>query len=102
MREKIKILFLSANPLTTPHLNIDQEVRQIREKLAIGSKSDLFELLINVPTDKKDLRQILLEHRPQIVHFSGHGISEQKIILKDSQDDTKSLVDAFRPLKDEV
>ena len=107
MREKIKILFLAANPSTTTRLNLGTELRQIEEKLAQASKAESFELLINAPTGTDDLRRLLLTHKPDIVHFSGHGGPEQKIILEDSQGrevatDTKSLVDAFRPFKDDV
>ena len=107
MKEKIKILFLTANPSTTTRLNLDTELRQIREKLAQESKADLFKLLIKAPTDTDDLHRLLLTHKPDIVHFSGHGSREQKIILRGSQGhemvaDTESLVDAFQPSRDDV
>jgi hypothetical protein len=107
MSQKIKILFLAANPSKATRFSVDQELRQIRKKLEQGSKTDSFELLINVPTRAKDLRRVLLSYKPHIVHFSGHGSGDQKIILEDTQGqgiatDTKNLVEAFRPLKNDV
>jgi hypothetical protein len=105
MTEKIRILFLSANPLTTSRVRVDEEARQIQKKLARGSKAESFEPLIYPATRTADLQELLMTHKPHIVHFSGHGSKEQKIQLEDAEGQgmsvgTRGLVDAFRLQKD--
>jgi NB-ARC domain-containing protein/CHAT domain-containing protein len=107
MSEKIKILFLSANPLTTSWIRVDEEARQIREKLERGSKADQFDLLTYPATRAADLQELLMKHEPQIVHFSGHGSLAEKIILEDFEGNgveisTKGLVDVFRLQRNSV
>ena len=53
------------------------------------------------------LLQVLLEHKPEIVHFSGHGSSAQQLIFVDDQGNKKpvtkeALVHLFRTLKDNI
>ncbi|WP_019487162.1 CHAT domain-containing protein [Kamptonema formosum] len=78
-----KILILSANPIGTDRLRLDQEVREIREALQKARNRDNFELLIETAVRTKDIQQIMLYNRPQIVHFSGHGAGNQGLIFED-------------------
>src|SRR5258708_28086102 len=107
MSEKIKILFLAANPLTTSWIRVDEEARQVREKLERGSKADQFELLTYPATRAADLQELLMKNEPHIVHFSGHGSLAEKIILEDFEGNgveisTKGLVDVFRLQRNSV
>ena len=81
MTEKIRILFLSANPWTTGRILVDEEAREVFERLQEGPCRDRFELLKHAATRAIDLQRLLLLHKPHIVHFSGHGSKTQKIIL---------------------
>ncbi|MBD1935796.1 CHAT domain-containing protein [Microcoleus sp. FACHB-68] len=78
-----KILILSANPIKTPQLRLDQEVREIKEVLQKARNRDSFEVLIETAVRTRDIQQIMLEHRPQIVHFCGHGDSSQGLAFED-------------------
>src|SRR5262249_41675499 len=54
-----------------------------------------------------DLAQLLLQHQPQIVHFSGHGGRAEQLILlnadgKPAPVGTKALVNLFTVFKDHV
>jgi CHAT domain len=69
----IKILFLAANPVNTSQLRLGEEVRSIQEELERAKYRDRFELISKWAVQVNDLSQVLLEHKPQIVHFSGHG-----------------------------
>lgn len=73
---KIKILFLGANPSTTTHLALGDEVREIMQRLRAAHQGEQFELVQEWAVRVGDLQQALLRHRPQIVHFSGHGRGE--------------------------
>jgi hypothetical protein len=81
MTEKIRILFLSANPWTTSRILVDEEAREIFERLQEGPYRCRFELYNHVATRPIDLQKLLLLYRPHIVHFSGHGNKKQKLIL---------------------
>ena len=77
--DKIKVLFLSANPVATPKLQLDEEIRQIGIKLRASEYRDAFEFIPRFAARPDDLLQALQEHKPQIVHFSGHGTQGRPI-----------------------
>jgi hypothetical protein len=81
MKQKIRILFLSANPWTTSRILVDEEAREIFERIQEGPYRNHFELHKHVAIRPIDLQKLLLMHRPHIVHFSGHGSKKQKIIM---------------------
>ena len=80
----IKILILTANPKIPNYepLRLDAEVRQIEEALKRSRCRERFQLETQLATRTKDLRRALLDHQPQIVHFSGHGSGEQGLVLE--------------------
>jgi hypothetical protein len=75
----IKILFLGANPSDTTHLAIDREVREIRQRLYAALHGQHFQIEQEWAVSVGDLQAALLRHRPQLVHFSGHGDSSGKL-----------------------
>jgi len=81
MSEKIRILFLSSNPWTTSRILVDEEAREIFERIHEGPYRDRFELHKHTAIKPIDLQRLLLMYRPQIVHFSGHGSKGHKLIL---------------------
>jgi hypothetical protein len=105
--DKIKVLFLSANPVATPKLQLDEEIRQIGIKLRAAEYRDAFDFVPRFAARPDDLLQALLEHKPEIVHFSGHGSAAQQLIFVDDQGNEKpvtkeALVHLFRTLKDNI
>jgi CHAT domain-containing protein len=81
MTEKIRILFLSANPWTTSRILVDEEARESFERIQEGPHRERFEWHQHTATRPADLQKLLLMYRPQIVHFSGHGHKTKRIIL---------------------
>jgi hypothetical protein len=81
MTEKFRILFLSANPWTTGRILVDEEAREIFERIQEGPCRDRFELHKHTATRAIDLQRFLFFHKPHIVHFSGHGSKKHEIIL---------------------
>lgn len=81
MTEKIRILFLSANPWSTSRILVDEEAREIFERLQEGPYRCRFELFNHAATRPIDLQKLLLLYRPHILHFSGHGNKKQNLIL---------------------
>jgi hypothetical protein len=96
---KIPILFLSASPTDAGHLRLDQEFREIQEKLRLANLRDNFVLSVHPASRPGDIIQAILDFNPQIVHFSGHG-SESGEICVENEDGTTHLIspDALRDL----
>jgi len=100
MTEKNRILFLSANPWTTSRILVDEEAREIFERIQEGPYRNKFELHKHAAIRPIDLQRLLLTYQPHIVHFSGHGSKKQKIILggtpgRGKTVDQQGLVDMF-------
>jgi hypothetical protein len=81
MTDKIRILFLSSNPWTTSRILVDEEAREIFERIHEGPYRDRFELHKHTAIKPIDLQKLLLMYQPNIVHFSGHGSKAHKLIL---------------------
>jgi hypothetical protein len=81
-RDKVRVLFLAANPDDTDPLRLDHELRAIREKIRLSEFRDKFDFRTEWAVRVGDLQGFLLQHRPNIVHFSGHGSSAGEIVLE--------------------
>ena len=104
---KKKVLFLASNPAQTQPLKLDEEIRSIDEKIRASEYRDNLQLIAHFATRADDLQQKLLENRPTIVHFSGHGSKEGEIVLMDNNRQPKTVSAAalkllFTTLKDNV
>jgi len=84
MSGKTNILVLAANPKDTPSLRLDQEVREIQAGLLRSCRRG-FHIRQDWAVRPRDVRRSLLEHRPSIVHFCGHGRREEGLILEDDR-----------------
>ena len=74
------ILILAANPKTTSRLRLDEEIRAIEEGL---KNSERFRLVQKWAARQRDFYRAILEHKPQIIHFCGHGTGDDGIVLED-------------------
>lgn len=81
MNKRIGILFLSANPWTHSRILVDEEAREISERIREGPYRDRFEFFSQPAARPGDLQRLLLRHQPEIVHVSGHGTKTEKIVL---------------------
>lgn len=87
------ILILAANPKDTLSLRLDQEVREITDGLERAKKRDEFNLVQKWAPRQQDVRRAMLDSKPNIVHFCGHGAGEEGIALEDESGKPK-LVNA--------
>lgn len=78
-----QILILASNPKGTSVLDLDREIRDIREGLRRSPNRDDFDIEMRGAVRPTDLRRSLLEVKPQIVHFCGHGSGEGGLVLED-------------------
>lgn len=88
------ILFLAANPKGTSPLRLGEEVRDIDEGLRRSQHRDEFTLTQNLATRPRDIQRAMLDHQPQIVHFSGHGMGEQGLLFEDEVGQPKFVTGA--------
>jgi len=88
-----RILFLAANPVTTAHLQLQKELREIKTALQASKYRDQLDLRYEGAIRPKDLAKVIPEYEPHIIHFSGHGEGEQGLMLEDDNGHTR-FVDA--------
>lgn len=107
MNRRIKILFLAANPIDSDRLRLDEEIRQIDQALRRSEFRDRFEIRQHWAVRVSELQNIVLRHKPDIVHFSGHGSEASEIYLEDEQGESyavpgQALGELFRVLQENI
>jgi len=88
------ILIFAACPLDQPRISLDWEVREIESGLRHSRKH--FEIKQQWATRPKDLRRSLLDHKPEYVHFCGHGAGHDGIVLEGQLVDGPALAGLFK------
>jgi len=78
------ILVLAANPIDTERLRLDREVKLIEDELRQGEQRSRYQVVTKWATSRGELSRLLLEYKPAIVHFSGHGSPRGEIVLEDA------------------
>jgi hypothetical protein len=73
--EKLRVLYLTASPpsLDLDPLRVDSEVNNVLKALRAARHKDLVELHHRPAATVGDLVDGLNDHRPHVVHFSGHA-----------------------------
>lgn len=100
------ILLLAANPKGTRGLRLQEEEREIKEQLRLAGygKTPINSTGAARP---RDIRQAMLDFKPQIVHFSGHGAEQDGLVFEDATGQEKlvgseALADLFRIFSNRV
>jgi hypothetical protein len=106
-KQMIKILFLAATPEDEVKLNVEEEAREVNYRIRLGARGDRFKLEKEFAVRTSDLTDHLLNYKPTIVHFSGHGSEYNEIILLDNNGrgkpvSGKALKRLFNALKDNI
>lgn len=107
MNDPVKILFLSANPVDITRIRLDEEVREVDQKIQLGPRRDQLSLIPTLAVRPSDLAHALLRHTPHVLHFSGHGSATQGIVLEDNEGKTKlvatdALANLLQLIKDNL
>ena len=82
------MLFISASPEAQDNLRIDREMREMQYRVRAAEHRDALRFAFAVAAQPADLLQLLNEHKPDIVHFSGHSDSAG-LLLEDGDDRTR-------------
>jgi len=86
----IKILFLSASPSDIDRIRVDLELRKIEEQLVSSEFRDQIILEKRTAVKIESITKALLDIKPKIVHFSGHGNEEG--ILVETEDGSSTIL----------
>jgi CHAT domain-containing protein len=78
----MKILFLGANPSNTTYLALTQEVQAIKQHVRSADRGHEIRVEQEWAVKLSDLNAALLRHKPDIVHFSGHGNLAGELVLE--------------------
>lgn len=89
---RLKLLMLTSNPFQTAELNLKEEHSRIAEKLQ--EKPDLFTLIYKKAVDDEEFKQFTETEKPHILHFSGHGESEDSegIIVQNENKNGSAMI----------
>lgn len=85
----ITILFLSANPENTDKLDLNKEINEIRDEIRYASGKEVFKIEQYHDIAISQLQKQLLEYKPQILHFSGHGSPRSALIFRNKNGDVE-------------
>lgn len=93
------VLVVSADPVNLPRLRLHNEDREIREALALSGAGERWEVQARGAARLRDLTRALMQAKPRVVHFSGHGNGEGGIFLEDGRGHAHSIpLDALKEL----
>lgn len=101
------ILILAANPKGTAPLRLDEEVREIKAGLQRSRHRHQFVVQYESAMRPRDVRRAMLDYKPQVVHFCGHGEGEKGLVLEDDNGraklvSTAALANLFELFADQV
>lgn len=78
VQDTLKILFIAANASDSTRLRLGKEIKEIEEGIMRSLERNRFIIVQKWDVNSTDLIQALLDERPNIVHFSGHGIGQRQ------------------------
>ena len=77
------VLVASANPLDTTRLALDEEVRSLTASVRATPARDSITIESAWALRPYDLLVELNEHKPEVLHFSGHGMADGQLVFVD-------------------
>lgn len=101
------ILILAANPKGTAPLRLDEEVREIKAGFQRSRQRERFVVEYVTAVRPREVRRAMLDYKPQLVHFCGHGEGVEGLVLEDELGrsqlvSTEALATLFDLFSDQV
>ncbi len=78
-----KILILAASPKGMIQLRLNEELREIKSGLRRATAREQFLIESAEAAQYRDIRRSIMDFKPQIVHFCGHGEGENGLVFED-------------------
>ena len=102
-----KIVIFSANPIDTEQLGLSREFSEIEEAREKSKNEHKFTVLRVVAATVDKIHRKILEEKPKIVHFCGHGLGEKGLVLETKLGQqqpisTQALAGLFKLLAEQV
>lgn len=82
-----KLLFLSVDAAGHERLSSSREYRDLEQQLKVHGLRHSIQLIPKFAVRISDIPRALNEHKPDIVHFSGHGTASDEIVLLNEHDE---------------
>ena len=92
----MRILFLAANPKTTSHIDLEEELRSLQTELRGVKYRDQILLTAQHAVRPDDLVRYVRSERPTVVHFSGHGSGRGIVVRNDEGGHTEVTGDGLQ------
>ena len=89
-----KILFLEANPQR--NIDLNEEIRDIKKVIQSSGNLEAFQIEIGLAVRSTDLHDLILNSKPNIIHFCGHGSGEPGLVFLDKKIATDALSNLFQ------
>lgn len=107
MIDETRMLLLATHRSDYAGARLYEEQREIEDKIQVGTFRGSFHFDTRAAVRISDLDALLLKHRPHIVHFCAHGISDQGLTLENDFGQTKpiavrDLTRVLTALKDDI
>lgn len=104
--ELIRILFLAFNPQGTEHLQLDQELRTIDQRIRSSKYREVISIHSCWAVRYTDIPEAILRFDPHVIHFSGHG-SDGYLYFENEQGniqavDVHAVGDLFKILSGQI
>lgn len=105
--QQITVLFIASNPSDQTQLRLDEEIREIQKKIRESDYRDSINLKSVWAARPTDLLQAINEHKPTIIHFSGHGSDQDELVLQDDVGNSQvvgkeTLVELFKVVSSNI
>ncbi|MGK7948289.1 MAG: SIR2 family protein [Xenococcaceae cyanobacterium] len=91
--EKTKILILEANP--HEDLDLNDEMRDVQNVIRQSQAREEFEIAFAPSVKSTDLQDLMSDHKPNMVHFCGHGAGQDGLVFRDRKIDAGKLSHIF-------
>jgi hypothetical protein len=92
------LLILAANPKDSDRVQFDQEIRDIKIAWERSRDRLQFKLETELALTWGRFRQALVDHKPEIIHFVGHGHGKAGLVIE-AEDGTIQEISGDRLLK---
>jgi hypothetical protein len=101
------VLLVAASPVDQDRLRLSSEVKQIKHALERSRNREKWTIETNEAVTVDDLRRALLDFRPTVVHFSGHGSGTGGLAFENDKGETHTaqtgpLTKLFHHFKDSL
>lgn len=80
--DELRILFFAASPADHVSLDVEAEFKDIESEFDRSPHPDRFDCRFVPAVRRADLLRQLLKFKPQVVHFSGHGTTQDVLLLE--------------------